>query len=56
MAVVTTNFVAPWLAGGTDKVSPIFIAQAAGYVATSLAVLALVVGMFLPEPKTLVED
>jgi len=56
MAVVTTNFVAPMLAGGTDKVSPIFIAQAAGYVATSLAVLALVAGMFLPEPKTLVED
>ncbi|MFY8199069.1 MAG: hypothetical protein ACOVLE_00255, partial [Pirellula staleyi] len=56
MAVVTTNFVAPMLAGGVDKVTPIFIAQAAGYVATSLAVLALVVGMFLPEPKTLVED
>lgn len=56
MAVVTSNFVAPMLAGGADKVTPIFMAQAAGYVATGIAVLALVFGMFLPEPKAEVQD
>ena len=56
MAVVTTNFVAPMLAGGVTKVTPMFIAQAAGYVATTLAVLALIIGMFLPEPKAEVQD
>ncbi|MEQ1830000.1 MAG: MFS transporter [Pirellula sp.] len=56
MAVVTSNIVAPFLAGGEDKVTPIFMAQAAGYVATAMAVIALIVGMFLPEPKGEVHD
>lgn len=56
MAVVTSNVVAPFLAGGADKVNPAFVAQAAGYVATTMAVIALVVGMFLPEPKGDVRD
>ncbi len=51
MAVVTTNFVAPWIAGSTEIVPPAAIAQAAAYVATSIAVIALIVGFFLPEPK-----
>lgn len=56
MAVVTTNIVAPMIAGDIDKVTPIVMAQAAGYVATSIAVVAFVVGFFLPEPKGEVED
>jgi MFS family permease len=56
MAVVTTNFVAPLFAGGADKVNPIFMAQAAGTVATTIAVLAFIIGFFLPEPKGEVQD
>ena len=56
MAVVTTNIVAPFLAGAADKVTPIVMAQAAGYVATSIAVLAFIIGFFLPEPKGEVQD
>lgn len=51
MAVVTSNLVAPMLAGGAQKVTPLVMAQAAGYVATTIAVLALIIGFFLPEPK-----
>ncbi len=51
MAVVTTNLVAPMIAGSVDKVTPIVMAQAAGYVATTIAVLAFVIGFLLPEPK-----
>lgn len=51
MAVVTSNLVAPMLAGGAQKVTPIVMAQSAGYVATVIAVLALIIGLFLPEPK-----
>lgn len=50
MAVVTSNLVAPWLAG-SDTVPPAVMAQAAAYVATTIAVVALIVGFFLPEPK-----
>ncbi len=51
MALVTTNFVAPMLAENPAVVLPADIAAAAGYVATTIAVIALVVGLFLPEPK-----
>jgi MFS family permease len=51
MSLVTTSFVAPLLAGGTDRVLPMHVAQAAGYVATVIAVIALIAGFFLPEPK-----
>jgi len=56
MAVVTTNIVAPFLAGTADKVTPMIMAQAAGYVATTIAVLAFIIGFFLPEPKGEVLD
>jgi MFS family permease len=51
MAVVTSGIVAPMLAGDPTKVTPMIMAQAAGYVATGIAVLALIVGLLLPEPK-----
>jgi MFS family permease len=56
MAVVTSNLVAPWLAGGEAKVNPVYMAQAAGCVATAMAVIALIVGMLLPEPKEQVHE
>jgi len=56
MAVVTTNIVAPYLAGAAEKVTPMIMAQAAGYVATVIAVLAFIIGFFLPEPKGEVLD
>ncbi len=56
MAVVTTNIVAPYLAGTAEKVTPMVMAQAAGYVATVIAVLAFIIGFFLPEPKGEVLD
>jgi hypothetical protein len=57
MALVTTNIVAPMLATDPEKgVLPIHVATAAGYVATAIALIALVAGFFLPEPKGEVED
>ncbi len=56
MAVVTTNLVAPMLAGGAEKVNPMIMAQSAGCVATTIAVLAFFIGFFLPEPKGEVQD
>jgi hypothetical protein len=50
MAFVTTNLVAPMLAG-KGPMLPAHVAQAAGYVAVTIAVIGLVVGFFLPEPK-----
>ncbi len=50
MALVTTNFLAPALAG-QGPVLPMHVAQAAGYVAVTMAVLSLLIGMMLPEPK-----
>ncbi|MDB6119363.1 MAG: nanT 3 [Verrucomicrobiaceae bacterium] len=50
MALVTTNFLAPALAG-QGPVLPSHVAQAAGYVAVTMAVLSLLIGMMLPEPK-----
>ena len=51
MAVVNTSWLAPLLAGGIQNVRPSHVAMAAGYIATSMAVIALIVGFFLPEPK-----
>lgn len=51
MALVTTGVVAPLLAHGADKVKPMHVAQAAGYVALAMAVISLLVGFLLPEPK-----
>jgi MFS family permease len=50
MALVTTNIVAPMVAG-EGPLLPMHVAQAAGYVATTIALIALFVGLFLPEPK-----
>ena len=55
MAVVTTNVVAPFIAGKA-VLTPMIMAQAAGYVATTIAVLAFIIGFFLPEPKDQVMD
>ena len=55
MALVTTSYVAPWIAG-SPIVLPIHVAQAAGYVATTIAVIALIAGLFLPEPKQATEE
>jgi MFS family permease len=52
MAVLNTSWLAPMLAGGVDKMKPLHVAQAAGYIGTGLALLALVVGFLLPEPKS----
>ena len=51
MALVTTNILAPALSGDPAKVLPMHVAQAAGYVAVAMAVLSLIIGLFLPEPK-----
>ncbi len=51
MSLVTTSVLAPMLAGGAELVKPMHVAQAAGYVAVTMAVLSLIIGMFLPEPK-----
>lgn len=51
MALVTTNIIAPMLAAdGLPK--PMHIAQAAGYVACTMAVLSVIVGCFLPSTTT----
>lgn len=55
MAFVTTNLVAPMLKG-TGPLLPMHVAQAAGYVATGIAVVSLLVGFFLPEPKAEAHD
>jgi MFS family permease len=51
MAFVTTNLVAPMISGDPAKVLPMHVAQAAGFVALGMAVLSLLIGFFLPEPK-----
>jgi hypothetical protein len=51
MAFVTTNLVAPMLAG-TGPMLPMHVAKAAGIVALSIAAISFVVGFFLPEPKS----
>ena len=49
---LTTGVLAPMFAGSVEAVRPMHIAQAAGWLALGIAVLALVLGHFLPEPKT----
>lgn len=51
MATVNTGWLAPLLADGIQNVRPTHVALAAGYIATAMAVIALIVGFFLPEPK-----
>ena len=51
MAFVTTNLVAPMLAG-SGPMLPMHVAKAAGIVALSIAGISFVVGFFLPEPKS----
>ncbi|HEY6169611.1 MAG TPA: MFS transporter [Verrucomicrobiae bacterium] len=55
MAFVTTNLVAPMLAG-TGPLLPAHVAQAAGIVATCIAVIGFLVGLLLPEPKAEAQD
>jgi hypothetical protein len=50
MAFVTTSLVAPMLAGA-GPLMPMHVAQAAGIVATTIAVISFAVGFLLPEPK-----
>jgi hypothetical protein len=50
-SLLTTLVIAPMIAGGVEAVRPMHIAQAAGWVATGIAALALLLGLFLPEPK-----
>ena len=54
-AMLTTGPLAALFAGGGD-IKPIHIAQAAGWLAVSIAVLALILGYFLPEPKEDAEE
>ena len=51
MATLNTSWLAPMLAGGAAAVKPVHVALAAGYIATAMAVIAFMVGFFLPEPK-----
>lgn len=51
MATLNTSWLAPLLAGGIAAVKPMHVALAAGYIASAMAVIAFVVGLFLPEPK-----
>lgn len=50
MAFVTTNLVAPMLAG-SGPMLPLHVAKAAGIVASVIVVLSFVIGFLLPEPK-----
>jgi MFS family permease len=50
MATLNTSLLAPLIAGG-EALRPAHVATAAGIIAAGLAVLAFVVGFFLPEPK-----
>lgn len=51
MATLNTSWLAPLLAGGVQAVRPMHVALAAGYIATTMAVIAFLVGFLLPEPK-----
>lgn len=51
MAFVTTSLVAPMISGDPAKVLPMHVAQAAGYVAVTIAVISFALGFLLPEPK-----
>jgi MFS family permease len=51
MAFVTTNLLAPRIAGDPARVLPLHVAQAAGWVALIIVVISLAVALLLPEPK-----
>jgi MFS family permease len=51
MATLNTVWLAPLIAGGSQAVKPMHVAMAAGGIATTLAVIAFLVGLLLPEPK-----
>jgi MFS family permease len=55
-SLLTTNLLAPLFAGSAEAVRPMHIAQAAGCLAATIAVVALILGLFLPEPKAEVES
>ncbi|MSU59495.1 MAG: MFS transporter [Pedosphaera sp.] len=55
MATLNTVWLAPLIAGGAQAVKPMHVAMAAGGIATALAVIAFLVGFFLPEPKEQLE-
>lgn len=55
MAFVTTNLVAPMLAG-SGPLLPLHVAKAAGIVASVIVVLSFVLGFLLPEPKAEAEE
>jgi hypothetical protein len=50
MATLNTSLLAPLIAGG-ESLRPAHVATAAGIIAVGLALIAFVVGFFLPEPK-----
>jgi MFS family permease len=50
-ALLTTNIVAPMLAGGAAMVKPMHVAQAAGYVAAGIAVVSFLFSFLLPRPQ-----
>jgi hypothetical protein len=50
MAFVTTNLVAPTLAG-SGPLLPMHVAKAAGIVASCIVVISFALGFLLPEPK-----
>lgn len=50
MAFVTTNLVAPMLAG-SGPMLPMHVAKAAGIVASVIVVVSFLIGFLLPEPK-----
>lgn len=55
MATLNTSWLAPMLAGGIQNVKPMHVAMAAGYIATTMAVIAFIAGFLLPEPKDTAE-
>ncbi|MBI1901354.1 MAG: MFS transporter [Planctomycetia bacterium] len=52
MAFVTSNLLAPLVAGGADKILPKHLAISAGCVALGMVVIGTLIAFFLPEPKS----
>lgn len=50
-APVVTEFIAPMIAGGRDKVTPAVVATAAGVMGTGVFLIGFVLSFLLPEPK-----
>jgi hypothetical protein len=55
-AFVTTNLVAPWIAGEHKALLPAHVAQAAGWVGLMIVIIGIILGSFLPEPQAEVRD